>query len=108
MQESVRKLGLIGAGLWAMTEEKIDDLVKDLVDKGDFSKEEGKKAVQDLLDESKKQRTDLEKKISEKIQDTISKKDIFTRKDLHELEIRLKTLEEELEKIKNKEKMFFK
>lgn len=43
MQESVRKLGLIGAGLWAMTEEKIDDLVKDLVDKGDFSKEEGKK-----------------------------------------------------------------
>jgi polyhydroxyalkanoate synthesis regulator phasin len=108
MQESVRKLGLIGAGLWAMTEEKIDDLVKDLVDKGDFSKEEGKKAVQDLLDESKKQRADLEKKISEKIQDTISKKDIFTRKDLHELEIRLKTLEEELEKIKNREKMFFK
>jgi polyhydroxyalkanoate synthesis regulator phasin len=108
MQESVRKLGLIGAGLWAMTEEKIDDLVKDLVDKGDFSKEEGKKAVQDLLDESKKQRVDLEKKISEKIQDTISKKDIFTRKDLHELEIRLKTLEEELEKIKNREKMFFK
>lgn len=108
MQESVRKLGLIGAGLWAMTEEKIDDLVKDLVDKGDFSKDEGKKAVQDLLDESKKQRADLEKKISEKIQDTISKKDIFTRKDLHELEIRLKTLEEELEKIKNREKMFFK
>lgn len=108
MQDSVKKLGLIGAGLWAMTEEKIDDLVKDLVDKGDFSKEEGKKAVQDLLDESKKQRVDLEKKISEKIQDTISKKDIFTRKDLHELEIRLKTLEEELEKIKNREKMFFK
>jgi len=108
MQDSVKKLGLIGAGLWAMTEEKIDDLVKDLVDKGDFSKEEGKKAVQDLLDESKKQRADLEKKISEKIQETMSKKDIFTKKELHELESRLKTLEEELERIKNKEKMFFK
>ncbi|MGB9928682.1 MAG: phasin family protein [Methanosarcina sp.] len=108
MRESVKKLGLIGAGLWAMTEEKIDEFVKDLVDKGDISKEEGKKAVQDLLDESKKQRVDLEKKISDKIQDAISKKDIFTKTDLSELEARLKTLEEEIERIKNKEKMFFK
>ena len=55
MRESVRKLGLIGVGLWAMTEEKIDEMVKDLVDKGTISKEEGKKAIQDVLEESKKQ-----------------------------------------------------
>ncbi|MGV8076533.1 MAG: phasin family protein [Methanosarcina sp.] len=108
MRESVRKLGLIGAGLWAMTEEKIDELVKDLVDKGDISKEEGKKVIQDMMDESKKQKVDLEKKISEKIQDSISKADVFTRKDMHELESRLRTLEEEIERVKNKEKMFFK
>jgi polyhydroxyalkanoate synthesis regulator phasin len=108
MRESVRKIGLIGAGLWAMTEEKIDELVKDLVDKGDISKEEGKKAIQDMLEESKKQKVDLEKKISDKIQDAISKKDMFTRKDMHELESRIKTLEDEIERIKNKEKMFFK
>ncbi len=108
MRESVRKLGLIGAGLWAMTEEKIDELVKDLVDKGDISKEEGKKVIQDMVDESKKQKVDLEKKISEKIQDSISKADVFTRKDMHELESRLRTLEEEIERVKNKEKMFYK
>ena len=108
MRESVRKLGLIGAGLWAMTEEKIDELVKDLVDTGDISKEEGKKVILDMMDESKKQKVDLEKKISEKIQDSISKADVFTRKDMHELESRLRTLEEEIERVKNKEKMFFK
>jgi polyhydroxyalkanoate synthesis regulator phasin len=108
MRESVRKIGLIGAGLWAMTEEKIDELVKDLVDKGDISKEEGKKAIQDMLEESKKQKVDLEKKMSDKIQDAISKKDMFTRKDMHELESRIKTLEDEIQRIKNKEKMFFK
>jgi len=108
MKKSVRKLGLIGAGLWAMTEERIDELVKDLVDKGDISKEEGKKAIQDMVEESKKQKADLEKKISEKIQDTISKADIFTRKDMHELESRIETLEEEIQRMKNKEKMFFK
>jgi polyhydroxyalkanoate synthesis regulator phasin len=108
MKESVRKIGLIGAGLWAMTEDKINELVKDLVDKGDISKEEGKKAVQELIDESKKQTVDLEKKVSEKIQDTMSKKDIFTKKDVNELESRIKDLEEEIRGIKNREKMFFK
>ncbi|WP_440944998.1 phasin family protein [Methanosarcina sp. T3] len=108
MRESVRKLGLIGAGLWAMTEERVNELVKDLVDKGDISKEEGKKVVQDVLEESRKQRVDLEKKISDKMQEAISKADVFTRKDMHELESRLEVLEDEIQKIKNKEKMFFK
>lgn len=108
MKESVRKVGLIGAGLWAMTEEKINEMVKDLVDKGDISKEEGKKAVQEMIEESKKQTMDIEKKVSEKIQDAVSKKDMFTKKDMNELESRIKELEEEIRRIKNKEKMFFK
>ena len=107
MRESVRKVGLLGAGLWAMTEEKINELVKDL-DKGDISKEDGKKAIQELIEESKKQTLYLEKKVSEKIQDAVSKKDIFSGKDMTELESRIKTLEEEIGRIKNKEKMFFK
>ncbi|WP_440956418.1 phasin family protein [Methanosarcina sp. Mfa9] len=108
MKNSIRKLGLIGAGLCAMTEEKIDALVKDLVDKGDINKEEGKKLVLDMLEESKKQKTDLEKKISEKIQETFSKADVISRKEMQELETRIATLEEEVRKMKNKEKMFFK
>ncbi|MDD3042458.1 MAG: phasin family protein [Methanosarcinaceae archaeon] len=108
MKKSFRKLGLIGAGLWAMTEEKIDELVKDLVEKGDINREEGKKLVLDMLDESKKQKLDLEKKISDKLQDAISKADVLTRKDVRELEARINTLEEEVRKMKNKERMFFK
>lgn len=108
MRESIKKVGLLGAGLWAMTEERINELVKDHVDKGDISKEEGKKAVQELIEESKKQTLYLEKRVSEKIQDAVSKKDIFSRKDMTELETRIKSLEEEIVRIKNKEKMFFK
>jgi polyhydroxyalkanoate synthesis regulator phasin len=108
MRESVRKLGLIGAGLWAITEDKINDLVKELVDKGDISKEEGKKVIQDMLEERKKQKLDLEKKISEKIQESVSKTDIFTKKDMHELESRIEALEDEIQRVKNKERMFFK
>ncbi|WP_243683943.1 hypothetical protein [Methanosarcina barkeri] len=61
-----------------------------------------------MLEERKKQKLDLEKKISEKIQESISKTDIFTKKDMHELESRIETLEEEIQILKNKEKIFFK
>jgi polyhydroxyalkanoate synthesis regulator phasin len=108
MRESVRKLGLIGVGLWAMTEEKIDEMVKDLVDKETISRGEGKKVIQDVLVESKKQKVDLERKISDKIQNAISKKDMFTRRDMHELQSRIKILEDEIQRMKNKEKIFFK
>ena len=90
------------------SEDRINELVKELVDKGDINKEEGKKVVQDMLEERKKQKLDLEKKISEKVQESISKIDVFTKKDMSELESRIQTLEEEIQKIKNKEKMFFK
>jgi polyhydroxyalkanoate synthesis regulator phasin len=108
MNKSVQKLGLIGAGLWAMTEEKIDELVKDLVEKGDINREDGKKLISEMLDESKKQKIDLEKKISEKIQEFISKADVVSKKEMKELELRIETLEKELQKAKNKENMFFK
>ena len=51
---------------------------------------------------------DLEKKISYKMHDVIAKADFFTRKDMNELEARLETLEDEVRKMKNKEKMFLK
>ncbi len=76
--------------------------------KGTSVRKKAKKAVQDMLEERKKQKLDLEKKISEKIQESISKTDIFTKKDMHELESRIETLEEEIQILKNKEKIFFK
>lgn len=108
MKKSFRKLGLIGAGLWAMTEEKINETVKELIEKGELNREEGKKLVLEMLDESKKQKRDLEKRISEKLQDALSKADVINRKEGQELEARISTLEEEVQRMKNKEKMFFK
>jgi len=61
-----------------------------------------------MLEERKKQKIDLEKKISEKIQESISKTELFTKKDMNELESRIESLEEEIQRVKNKEKMFFK
>lgn len=93
---------LIGAGLAALSEEKIREFVKERIETGALSKEEGKILVEDLVNETKKQRLNLEKNVVEKIRATVLKAD----KELSDLEdrideLKIKELEAELEKMKS-------
>ena len=93
---------LIGAGLAALSEERIREFVKERVEAGSLSKEEGKILVEDLVNETKKQRLNLEKNVVEKIRSTVLKAD----KGLSNLEdrideLKIQELESELEKMKS-------
>lgn len=99
MIEIIRKIGLLGLGAWALTEEKINEISKELVDKGEINKEEGKKFVKDLIDEQKKQKTELESKISEKVKETFGKAEMETKKEIKRLEKKIDKLEEAIEKL---------
>ncbi|WP_440953671.1 hypothetical protein [Methanococcoides sp. FTZ1] len=106
--DKMKKMGLlgatalIGAGLAALSEEKIKEFVREKIEEGQMTKEEGKLLVEDLVSETKKQRLNLEKNIIEKIQNTIQMAD----KELENLsdkidEIKIRELECELEKMKS-------
>lgn len=99
MIETIRKLGLLGMGAWALTEEKINEISKELVDKGEINKEEGKKFVRELIDAQKKQKNELESKISEKVKETFGKAEIETKKEIKRLEKKIDKLEEAIEKL---------
>ncbi|MDG6243598.1 MAG: hypothetical protein QCH31_04295 [Methanolobus sp.] len=105
--DKMKKIGLlgaaalIGAGLAALSEEKIREFVKEKVEAGKLSKEEGKILVEDLVNETKKQRLNLEKNIIEKLHSSIKMAD----QELGELadridEMKIKELEAELERMK--------
>ncbi|ABE51175.1 hypothetical protein [Methanococcoides burtonii] len=106
--DKMKKIGilgataLIGAGLAALSEERIREYVKDKIEAGTMSKEEGKMLVEDIVSEVKKQKFDLEKNIIEKVHSTIKMAD----KELVELsdkidEMKIQELEAELERIKS-------
>ncbi|MEL4305344.1 hypothetical protein [Methanococcoides sp. LMO-2] len=106
--DKMKKMGLlgatalIGAGLAALSEEKIKEFVKEKIEAGQMTKEEGKLLVEELVDETKKQRLNLEKNIIEKLHGTIQMAD----KELENLsdkidEMKIKELECELEKMKS-------
>ncbi len=93
MQEFIKKMMMFGVGLAAMTREKTEEFVKELVKKGEMSEKEGKQLVNDLMEKSKKMTRDLEMKTEEMVSATLKRLNIPTRKELDELRERIEKLE---------------
>lgn len=102
MMDTMKKLGLFGLGMYAITEEKIDEYVKELVESGDFNKEEGKKFVEDIIERQREQQEDLADRISGKVQESFGKADLASKEEIEALRKKIEDLEELL-KEKNKE-----
>jgi len=84
---------MFGVGLAAMTREKTEELVKELVKKGEMSEKEGKQLVNDLMEKSKKMTREIETKTEEMVTSTLKRLNIPTRKELDELRERVDRLE---------------
>nr|QNO44281.1 hypothetical protein FHPIKIBO_00002 [Methanosarcinales archaeon ANME-2c ERB4]QNO44543.1 hypothetical protein PHGJJFFP_00002 [Methanosarcinales archaeon ANME-2c ERB4]QNO44969.1 hypothetical protein HFPHJBHB_00002 [Methanosarcinales archaeon ANME-2c ERB4]QNO45035.1 hypothetical protein EHPIIBBO_00004 [Methanosarcinales archaeon ANME-2c ERB4]QNO45083.1 hypothetical protein AMIKMAHL_00003 [Methanosarcinales archaeon ANME-2c ERB4] len=102
MIESLKKVGLLGIGVLSITEEKITQVVNELVEKGEMNKEEGKTLVHELLTEKKKQMQDFEEKISENVQNAIGKSKLALKDDVSRLEDKITELEKTIQKLVEK------
>ena len=102
MIESLRKLGLLGIGAVAITEEKVREVVNELVEKGEMNKEEGKTLVHEILTEKTKQMQELEEKISGDVQNAIGKSKIASKDDVSRLEDKITELEKTIQKLVEK------
>jgi polyhydroxyalkanoate synthesis regulator phasin len=93
MFDFIKKTMLVGVGLAAVTREKIEEVVGELVKKGELSEKEGKEMVDELVEKSKGVKKDLEKKIEKIVADTLKKLNIPTRDELVELKKKVDKLE---------------
>ena len=94
----LKKMIWLGAGLAAMTTEKIESVVAELIKKGQLSEKEGKALAAELVARSIKAKKDLGEKVEKTISDALQRLNIPTRRDLEELKTRLERLEKALEK----------
>lgn len=98
MFDFIKKAIFIGAGLASLTAEKIEEAVKEIVNKGDLTEKQGKELVQELKEKSAKARKELGERIDKMISDTLQKLNIPTRKEVEELKARVGQLEKAAEK----------
>jgi len=93
MLESIHKMFLAGVGLAAMTKDKIDEHVKELVEKGKLSEKEGREIADEMLKKSKQAKDDLEKQVEKQVQQTLQALQIVSKEDVEKLTARIEKLE---------------
>lgn len=96
MIDVLKKTLYTGVGLAYMTKEKIEELGKELIDKGKMTEKEGKELVDDLLEKSKEAKVRVESQIDRTVKETLKKMNLVTQKEYDDLEKRLKDLEEKM------------
>ncbi|MBW2650154.1 MAG: phasin family protein [Deltaproteobacteria bacterium] len=89
----IKKSVLAGIGLAAVTREKIEKTVDELIKKGEMTEKEGKEAIEEFAEKSKEFKKELTKKVEKAVADTISKLNIPTRKEFAELKSKIEKIE---------------
>lgn len=93
MLDAMYKTFLVGVGLAAATKEKIDAHVKELVEKGRLSAQEGRELADGMLKKSEQARKDLQKQVEKWAQRALAKLNVPSRQELEKLAARVEKLE---------------
>jgi polyhydroxyalkanoate synthesis regulator phasin len=89
----IERVLLLGIGAASLTKEKINELVDELVKKGQLTKEEGQKLIDKATRRAKGEGTTIAEKAADAYQDTLRAMGIATREHVDELERRIAVLE---------------
>jgi len=99
----LKKAMLLGLGAVALTREKAEELVDELVKLGQVTKEEKSKMVNDMLKDAEKQEKVLAEKLTGAVQKMVPELGLTTKKDMEEISKRLDKIEKRLAKAEKKE-----
>ena len=86
MDQLLRKLFLSGLGLFALTQEKIEELVEEMAKKGEIAWSEKEDLLGELIKRGKEQKVEVERRIGEKVEEMLSRVNIASKDDIERLE----------------------
>ncbi len=98
MEDVLKKAFSLGVGALLITKEKVEDIVSELVKKGEVGQEEGKKLVSELIEKGEESKREIEARLEKIVESITAKLDFPTRKELSELKSEIERLKEKLDK----------
>lgn len=93
MKELLKNMIYTGVGAAFLTRDKLDEIRKELVERGNLTKEEGKEFVEDLVKKSDKTRDQLEIWLNHQVEERIKGLNLTTADELNELRRKVEELE---------------
>ena len=89
MIDLIKNAFYTGLGAAELTKEKLEELAKEMVEKGKVSESEMKKFVDDAIAKSEERKEQLKKQLEKISEETLKKMNLASRDDLDALEKRL-------------------
>ena len=93
MKEMLKNVLYTGLGAAFLTKEKIEELRKDLIEKGKMSQDEGKQFVDDLIRKSEKAKDQLDLWINKRVEERIDQLNLATKDEIAELRRKIEELQ---------------
>lgn len=98
MRDELRRMALIGSGVAELTKARAEQIVKDLVKKGDVGREQASQVAKDLMERSKDNRREIVAFVRGEIRSQIESLGLATKRDFERLERRVGRLEDRAKK----------
>ena len=93
MKEMLKNVLYTGLGAAFLTKEKIEELRKELIEKGKLSQDEGKQFVDELIRKSEKAKDQLDLWINKRVEDRINQLNLATKDEIAELRRKIEELQ---------------
>jgi len=98
MLNIIKKSMLTGIGLALIAKDEVEDLAKELVNKGKMSENEGTKFLEDLQKRYDQTQQKLEEKVQKAVKDFMKKADVVTGDELKGLKKEIRELKKAISK----------
>jgi polyhydroxyalkanoate synthesis regulator phasin len=95
-----KKTLLTGIGLALQTRDEVENLAKDLIEKGKMGKQEGSKFLDELLKKYDETRGALEDRVEKTVRDFLKKADVVTGDDLKAIKKEIRAIKKAINKDK--------
>ena len=102
MSDLIKKTLLTGVGLALKTWDEVEDLAKELVDKGKMTEKDGSKFLQDLQKRYEETQKKLETRVEKTVKDFLKKADVVTGDELKAVKKEVRELKKMISSEKEK------
>ena len=102
MPDLIKKTLLTGVGLALKTWDEVEDLAKELVDKGKMTEKDGSKFLQDLQKRYEETQKKLEARVEKTVKDFLKKADVVTGDELKAVKKEVRELKKMISSEKEK------
>lgn len=97
MFELLKKALYVGLGAVSLTEEKLRQMLDEMVAQGALGKKEGEELIKEFLQTASENRQKWQQLIEERVKLVLQELSLVTKEDLHQLEQRLEVLEKRVQ-----------